>query len=149
MYFLINEEGCLRSKIVFFIITYFFIASINVYATPPQERMFGNTLVKSGTSTKNIMPLLANIAGRQGKYLKSIYGQYRYGHIIVNLESNRRTYNVKEMEKVIKKVLDNIMTSYPSSEGEVSLDASDSDYFRFQFKNGRITKDSSIHFNDE
>ena len=116
----------------------------NVFAVPPQTRTFGNTLVKTGTSTKNIMPLLTNIAEKWGQYLESIYGQYRVGYIIITMVPNKMNYDIEEMKNMVKDILNNVMSYYPGSEGRITLDVAEWDSIAFEFAEGQIY-DKSIH----
>ena len=120
------------------------VFAARIFAIPPQQRQVGNTLVKAGISTKKIMPLLVTIASKYGKYLRSVQGKYTSCYIDIDLEPNSNICNVDEMERVTKRVVDNVMSFYPSCKGEVALTASSSDRFHFIFENGRITEDKSI-----
>jgi hypothetical protein len=125
---------------------------INGYAVPTQKKMFGDTTVVAGTSTKNIMPLLANIAGRQGKYFREIYGQYRSGFVIVNLQSNGKMDDFEQMEKIGKQIIDNVKSFYRSAEGVVRLFPAKSDIWQsiyFEFKNGTITNQKVVPSKEE
>ena len=124
------------------------VFTAGAHAIPPQQRKVGDTWVKAGISTKNIMPLLVTIADRQGKYLSSVQGKYRSCYITIDLKPRAATGNVDELERVAKKVVDTVTSFYPSCGGEVKLKAPGSDSFHFVFEKGKITEDKSIRGKD-
>lgn len=119
----------------------------NVFAVSPQKKVFDGLSVETGTSTKNIMTLLTNIAGEQQVYFKRkgyfkrIYGQYRYGYIIITVYSSGKIRDdLEELETIGKQISHNVMTEYPSAEGKVRIAGDDSEpwqSFTIEFKNGR------------
>lgn len=130
------------------ILLIFFIAGIVSYsfAFSPQEKIFEGTVVKMGTSTENIMPLLANIAGNWKGYLKSISGQYRGNYMLIEMVTNKTTYDIEEIRKKAKDTLKNsVMVFYPKSEGMISVEVSDSVCIAFEYSEGHI-QDKSIIF---
>ncbi|MCK5580898.1 MAG: hypothetical protein KAJ18_06455 [Candidatus Omnitrophica bacterium] len=132
-----------KKKYVFFLsLIILFCQSPNAYSFPPQQRKYDNTLLETGTSTKDILPLLEKIASVYGAYCERIYGQYRRGYVLVFLNSNGKVLSVKELEDLGSSVTRMIMNNFPESEGRVEFkpSASDSwDSFKIVFNKGNIT----------
>jgi len=111
----------MRSIKIIFLLFIFLVIGVDVFAIPPQKKIFEGLLVESGTSTQDIMPLLANIAGRQqgyfkrNGYFKRIYGQYRGDYILIIVDSNGKIDTAEELEEIAKQIVSNVMGAYPLS----------------------------------
>ncbi|MFC1621418.1 hypothetical protein ACFL2G_03840 [Candidatus Omnitrophota bacterium] len=132
----------MRFKIVILLVIFSFCISSFAFAVSPQKKVFGNTIVETGTSTENIMPLLANIAGRQGAYFERIYGQHRAGYILILLNSNGKIDSVEKLYKITDMVFNNVTGFYSSSEGKIEFVPSQQDFWDsvvLEFKDGKFT----------
>lgn len=132
-------------KIISFI--FFVFLTGNAIAMPPQQKTFGECLVEAGTSTEDILPLLANIAGQHNNYLEHIYGQYRLDYIIIQLKSNGKIPGVEKAEEIVKNTFRNILGLYPQSQGRIELNSSQSDLWDLvwlEFKYGVVTKNETM-----
>jgi len=128
-------------KLLFFIFIMSFY--LNVFAVPPEKRYFDGLLVESGTSTEDIMPLLEKLAKKFGKYFHRIYGQYRFGYVIVSCFSNGSIENEKDLLKISNNISNFISNYYPNSEGRVEFYPFGSDfwdYLEIRFNLGKITE---------
>lgn len=145
---MLKERGKMNRGILKVLLILFFASlTIDVIAISPQQKKFGECLVETGTSTENILPLLANIAGQYGKYLEHIYGQDRLDYIIIQLKSNGRIPNVEKAEEMVRNTWSNILGLYPQSQGRIELNSSQSDLWDLvclEFKQKAITKNEII-----
>jgi len=115
---------------------------INAYSFPPKQHKYDNTLIETGTSTKDILSFLEKIAGVYGSYCERIYGQYRKGYVLVLLNSNGKVSGVKELENIGQNVTRMIMNTFSESEGSVEIIPGESDSwdsFKIIFYKGNIT----------
>lgn len=123
------------------------IAASPCFAFPPQEKVYDGLLVKAGTSTLNIMPLLANIAGRQQVHFKrkgyftELYGQHRGNYILIEIRSAGKIKDLHELKSISKQITHNVTTAYPSSKGRIEFKRASSDFWDtmiISFDNGKI-----------
>jgi len=145
----------MKKLLLFIFITIFYF---NVFAVSPQKRYFDDLLVESGTSTKDIMPLLTKIAEQQQIYFKHkgyfrrIYGQYRGNRILIKIYSNGKVNSAEELEVVVDQILHNIITRYPSSEGRLEVIPFSSDPWDLmvvEFKNGKVVSKKMLPSKEE
>ncbi len=132
----------MRCKALIILIVIFCLtATSRAFAVLPQKKTVGNTLIEAGTSTKDTMPLLVNIAEMQGEYLEYIYGQYRDDYVIIKMKSNGKSKSIEEIEKIVDRIGNNVLTFFPSCEGWLELfryQTDPWDSIKLEFKDGKI-----------
>ena len=139
----------MQLKLIIFVSVLFF--SVNCFASgyPQQEKIIGSTTIEAGSSTENVMPLLLEIAHKKGEYFKKIYGHFRTGYIVIAVNSMGNINNVEEIGEDVVTIITNY---YPSSEGQITLLAGNSDLWDFMtlnFKNKMITERNIVPEKEE
>jgi len=128
--------------VIVLLITGFLVS--NAFAISPQQKKVGDTVIEVGEGTDNILPLLENIANTYGKYLKQIYGQNRWGNIIIILQANEGILSPKEAEKLTIDICNYVIRLYPHSGGRIEMNPNKKaklwDLVWLEFERGTITK---------
>lgn len=105
----------------------------------PQKEQYGVILLETGSGTKDIMPLLRNIASTYDGFFNQIYGQYRRGYVLLICDSKGNLRSVQELDNLGKNVVRMIRATYPESEGRVQFKHASTDFWdSFQVEFNKI-----------
>lgn len=114
-----------------------------VYSLEAKKSVVLSVLLESGTSTRDIMPLLEKMAKFYGKYTERIYGQYRTGHILIFFNSKGGFRNVKELDDLGNHLAAMVIKEFPRDEGRVDIVPASSDFwdkYEVYFSRGKVTE---------
>jgi len=131
----------MKFRTLILLVIFYITLTSTVFAVQEQKKMYGDTLVEMGTSTEDIVPLLAHSAGLFGKYFEHIYGQYRNGYVLIYMNRNLTEESFNEMEGIAEEMVKSVNAFFPSAKGEIELIASKSDLWdsiRLEFNKGKI-----------
>lgn len=135
-------------RLVFILIVIMFATIVNTFAVQPQRTTVEGILIESGTSHKDMLPILSFIAGRQQGYFQRkgifsrIYGQYRGNYILIMLESNGKIKSIEDAEGIGQDTVFQVISTYPSSEGRIEIipfvESDPWERLTIEFNNGKI-----------